>query len=205
MNVFDRQYKKYDAWYDKNRFVYLSELQALKKVLPKSGKGLEIGAGTGRFTGPLGITLGIDPSAEMLRLARQRGVNMLLGFGEDLPFLHGTFDYVAIIISMCFVNNPLKVLQESRRVLKKNGQIIIGIVDKDSFLGKFYQKKKSSFYKEANFFSVKELSGLLGSLGFQKISHYQTLFDLPEEINSVQKPCKGFGKGGFVVISGAKA
>ncbi|MCK5393245.1 MAG: SAM-dependent methyltransferase, partial [Candidatus Omnitrophica bacterium] len=114
------------------------------------------------------------------------------------------FDYTVIIISLCFVKNPLKVLQESHRILKKNSKLIIGIVDRESFLGRFYQQKKSIFYKNANFFRVKELTELLSYLDFKRISYYQTLFDLPEKVNSVQKPRKGFGDGGFVVISGEK-
>ncbi len=27
-NIFDKYYKKYDAWYDRNKFAYLSELKA---------------------------------------------------------------------------------------------------------------------------------------------------------------------------------
>ncbi len=38
-NVFDSYYKKYNAWYDKNKFAYLSELEAVKKVLPRKGFG----------------------------------------------------------------------------------------------------------------------------------------------------------------------
>jgi len=34
-NIFDKHYKRYDAWYEKHKFVYLSELEAIKKVLPK--------------------------------------------------------------------------------------------------------------------------------------------------------------------------
>jgi len=204
MNVFDSHYEKYDFWYDKYRLAYLSELKALREVIPKSGKGLEIGVGTGRFASPLGITLGIDPSLEMLKIAKSRGVNTRWGAGESLPFWSETFDYVAIIISLCFVGNPSKVLQESLRVLKKNGLIILGIIDKNSFLGKVYQKKGSIFYKEANFFSVKELTDLLISFGFKQIKHYQTLFKLPGQIKEIQEPQKGFGKGGFVVISGMK-
>jgi len=203
-NIFDKYYKKYDTWYDKNKFAYLSELAALKKVLPKRGKSLEIGVGTGRFAQALGITTGIDPSKNMIRIARKRGVDARLGFGERLPFKNSTFDYVAIIITICFVKDPQKILKESRRILKKNGKIIIGIIDKDSFLGKFYQKKKSVFYKQAKFFSIKGITDLLKNAGFSKLSYYQTLYELPGEIRSAQKPRKGFGQGGFVVISGDK-
>jgi|GEM_PF-112961 len=205
MNIFDHYYKKYDAWYDKNRVAYLSELEAIKKVLPKKGKGLEIGVGTGRFAQALGIKFGIDPSIEMLKIAKKRGINVRLGDGEHLPFKNDTFDYVAIIITICFVKDPQKVIEESRRVLKNGGRIIVGIVDKDSFLGKFYQEKKSIFYKQANFFSPVEVSNLLKEFGFEKISFYQTIFHLPEEISRLEATRKGYGKGGFAVIGARKS
>ncbi len=203
-SIFDRYYKKYDAWYDRNKFAYLSELEAIKKVLPQREKGLEIGVGTGRFAHALGIATGIDPSKNMIRIARKRGVNVRLGSGERLPFKNAAFDYVAIIITICFVNDPEKVLKETNRVLKKNGKIIIGIIDRASFLGEFYQRKKSVFYRHANFFSVKEAARLLKNTGFSKFYYYQTLHKLPSQIHSIQKPRKGFAKGGFVVIAGKK-
>lgn len=204
MNVFDRYYKKYDEWYDKNRFAYLSEIEAVKKVLPRQGKGLEIGVGTGRFAAPLGIAIGVDPSRNMIDIAEKRGVNVHRGVGEDLPFFDDTFDYAAIIITICFVRDPAKVLREARRVLKRNGRLIIGIIDKDSLLGRHYQKKKSTFYRKANFFGVREMADLLEKQGFGSSDYYQTVFGLPNEIRSVQKPKKGFGKGGFVVIVASK-
>ena len=137
-SAFDKYYNKYDAWYDKHEFAFLSEIAAIKKVLPQGKKGLEIGTGTGRFAAGLGITIGIEPSNNMLEIARSRGVDARWGFGERLPFLNGIFDYVAIIISLCFIKNQQEVLLEAARVLKKNGRIIIGIVDKKGFLGKFY-------------------------------------------------------------------
>ncbi len=203
-NIFDQYYQKYDAWYDKHKFAYLSELKAIKMVLPKKGKGLEIGIGTARFAAPLGIRYGIDPSKKMLEIAKERGVGVKLGHGEKLPFANATFDYVAIIITLCFAKGPVKVLSEARRVLRKNGKVIIGIIDKDSFLGKFYQKKKSIFYKQANFFNVREVTNLLKEAGFIRFSYYQTIFKFPDKMDSIEKPKKGFGEGGFVVISGEK-
>lgn len=203
-NVFNRYYKRYDAWYDKNKFAYLSEMETVKKVLPKKGKGLEIGVGTGRFAAPLGIQYGVDPSEKMIDIARQRGVDARLGFGERLPFKNSYFNYVAIIITLCFVKNPDEVLKEARRVLKKNGKVIIGIIDKNSFLGKFYQNKKSLFYKQANFFSAKEVISLLKGAGFNPGLCYQSIFKMPDKMDSIEKPKKGFGKGGFVVICARK-
>ena len=204
MDIFDRYCKRYDAWYEKNKFAYLSELEAIREVLPKEGRGLEVGVGTGRFAHALGIGMGIDPSKKMIDIAARRGVTVRWGFGEDLPFFENSFDYVAIIITLCFVQNPQKVLSEAGRVLKKTGKIILGIIDKDSFLGEFYQRKKSVFYKQAFFFSIKDVSELLKAVGFNKITYHQTLFNYPDRLNSIEKPQKGFGRGGFVVVSARK-
>ena len=204
MNIFDKYYKRYDRWYDKNKYAYLSELEAIRKVLPTKGRGLEIGVGTGRFAAPLGITAGIDPSKNMIRLATQRGVDARRGYGECVPFRNAAFNYVAIIITLCFVQSPKKVLKESKRVLKKNGTLIIGIIDKNSFLGTWYQKKKSAFYKKAHFFSVQEVTDLLKATRFNRFVYYQTIFKLPGTITSIEKPRKGSGKGSFVVIASRK-
>jgi ubiquinone/menaquinone biosynthesis C-methylase UbiE len=207
MNIFDTYTKEYDLWYEENRFVYLSELEVLKKVVPRKGKGLEIGVGTGRFAQPLGVSYGIDPSEKMLEIARRRGIKTFVGKGENLPFDDDEFDFVLIVITICFVDNPEQVISESRRVLKDDGRLIIGIVDKDSHLGKFYLEKKKEghrFYKEANFFSAKEIMELLKKYNFKKIVTFQTIFQPLERIKQIERPRKGFGEGGFVVICGRK-
>ena len=203
-DVFDKHCKKYDAWYDKHKFAFLSELEAIRKVLPRNEKGLEIGVGTGRFASRLGIKYGVDPSENMLKIAKKRGIDVHRAQGERLPFDSSALDYIAIIITLCFVKDPVEVLIEAKRVLKKRGKIIIGIIDKDSFLGRFYQGEKSLFYRQAHFFGVKEVTNLLKMSGFGRISYYQTIYKFPDKMNSVEKPKKGFGKGGFVVISAKK-
>jgi len=204
MKVFDTQCKQYDAWYDAHKYAFLSELAALRKVIPRDEKGLEIGVGTGRFAAELGISMGIDSSHAMLKQASARGVNVRWGVGEDIYFLNETFDFVAIITTLCFVENVRKVLEESARVLKKRGHIIIGIIDKESFLGKSYRKKKSIFYRHAHLFTIQEVTALLKKAGFRAFSYYQTITKLPEKMIAVEKPKKGFGKGGFVVVSAKK-
>jgi len=207
MTVFDTYSKEYDQWYERNKFAYLSEIEALKQVVPNNGKGLEIGVGTGRFAEPLRIAVGIDPSERMLQIARKRGIKTFIGKGENLPFGDKEFDFVLIAITLCFVDNPGQVISESRRVLKDNGKIIIGIVDRDSHLGKFYQEKKKQghrFYKVANFFSVSEVIELLTKHGFKKIITYQTIFQPIEKMKKIEHPKTNCGEGGFVVISGGK-
>jgi len=203
-SVFDRYYQEYDEWYDRHKFAYLSELEALKKVLPYKGFGLEIGVGTGRFSAVLGINVGIDPSWNMVKIAQRRGVKGVVGIGEALPFKNGRFAYVVLMVTICFVENPSLVMQETKRVLRSGGRIIIGIVDKNSFLGRKYQSKKSKFYERANLYSPEEIGKVLSNTGFQKIQYYQTLFSFPEEMTSIDRIEKGSGVGGFAVITGEK-
>jgi len=207
VNIFDKYAEKYDQWYKRNKYVYLSELKALKQAVPKSGKGLEIGVGTGRFAKPLGISIGIDPSENMLKIAKKRGINVFVGVGENLLFENEEFDYVLMVITLCFVDDPDKVIMEANRVLKKKGKLIVGIVDKNSHLGKFYQKKKKQghiFYKNAKFFSVNEVIKLFKKHKFKEINIFQTIFRPLEKIKEIEKPKEGFGEGGFVAICGKK-
>ncbi|GAH21196.1 unnamed protein product, partial [marine sediment metagenome] len=37
---------KYEDWFERNKFVYESEIQAIKELLPKVKKSIEIGVGS---------------------------------------------------------------------------------------------------------------------------------------------------------------
>lgn len=51
---------RHDGWFERHRFVYESELLAVKEQLPEGGKGSEIGVGSGRFAAPLNIKQGLS-------------------------------------------------------------------------------------------------------------------------------------------------
>ncbi len=205
-SVFDILPEKYDLWYEKNKLAYLSEVEAIKRVFPEGGKSLEVGVGSGRFASPLNIEYGIDLSLNLLLIAQKRGVKVVLGSAESLPFIGDLFDSVLICVSICFFKNPEKALSECNRVLKKGGNLTVAFVDKESFLGKFYlqKKEKSVFYKDARFFSVLEVVEMLEKSGFKDFNSVQTLFDFPENLKKPDTPLPGYGKGGFVVVSAKK-
>jgi hypothetical protein len=89
---FVRHHRRYDQWFERHRAAYRSELLAVRALLPWAGRGLEIGVGTGRFAGPLGVEFGIDPAAETLIYARARGVRVACAVAEALPFAQAAFD-----------------------------------------------------------------------------------------------------------------
>lgn len=203
---FEKHAKEYDVWFDENELVYLSELEAVRSMIPVDGTGIEIGVGTGRFAAPLGIKLGLEPSKSMASLARQRGIEVVEGEAEALPFEDGSFDFVLMVTVICFLNDEGKALSEAYRVLKPGGCIVIAFIDKNSPIGKLYEQRKNEdvFYKEATFYSVEEVSTLLQQAGFKNLSFCQTVFQEETKPGEVQKPQPGYGKGSFVVVRAKK-
>lgn len=204
--VFDRNWKEYDQWYDRHPDLYNSELQAVKKSLPSQGLGLEIGVGSGRFSAPLSIPVGLDPSLNMLRAARKRNLKVVQGRGEYLPFQKEAFHFILIVITLCFVHDPLKMLKEVNETLKKGGELILAMIDKESSWGQFYEKKASRnlFYKEARFHSVPQVLEMLRRAHLEFKNAWQTLHHPPPHIPGTEQPRKGYGQGGFVVLSAVK-
>jgi len=203
--LFDRNWENYEEWFEIHKIIYSSELKALKKVVPE-GLGLEIGVGSGRFAQPLGAKIGIDPSGNMLKLAKERGIQVIQGAGENLPFKDNTFDLVLIVVTLCFVENPVNVLSEARRVLKRGGRLIVGEINKDSQLGRFYEakKEKSEFYKIATFYSGNEIIGMFDEVGIRNLESYQTLLQPLAFSEMQEEPVTEFDKGGFIVFVGVK-
>jgi len=203
---FDNHLPEYEQWFTDNHFAFLSEIEAIRKVLPTHGKGIEIGIGSGIFALPLGIKEGCDPSAVMREKAVERGISAIDGIAENLPYKNGSIDFVLLVTTICFVDDVNKTFQEINRVLKPGGAAIVAFVDKNSPVGKVYlqEKEKSIFYKDANFFSTEEICKFLWGNGFIIDKTYQTLFGELGEVREIQQPENSSGKGSFVVIKAKK-
>lgn len=203
---FDRYADRYEGWFERNRHAYESELLAVKRLLPESGVGVEVGVGTGRFAEPLGIKVGVDPSARVGEVARRRGIEVIAGVGEDLPFRDSQFDLVLFVTTICFLDDVEGALREAHRVLKPGGATVIGFVDKNSPLGKSYQQRKGEnvFYSVATFLSVEEVVQVLERVGFKDFTFAQTIFQSLAEIDDIEPVREGYGEGSFVVVKGLK-
>ena len=203
---FEKYSEKYEDWFEKNKFVYGSEIQAIKELFPKVKKSIEIGVGSGKFAVPLGIKTGVDPSPRMRNIAQQRGIEVIDAIAEELPFKDSQFELVLMVTTICFVDNLNLTFREAYRILKLGGYLIIGFVDKDSSLGKLYQqhKEESLFYKIATFYSTKEVVYNLSRVGFKEFNFKQTIFHSLNEIKNVELVKEGYGEGSFVVIRARK-
>jgi SAM-dependent methyltransferase len=203
---FDRHYEKYESWFARNRLAYESELRAVERLVPSGGRGVEIGVGSGKFAVPLDISIGVEPSRAMREIAEARGLEVYEAVAEDLPFEDQEFDFALMVTTICFVDDVNASFREAYRILKPNGRFIIGFVDKRSPLGRVYEEHKASnvFYRDAVFYSTDEVLALLTAHGFAEPETVQTVFGNLSEIDSVQEPIPGYGKGGFIVVSAAK-
>lgn len=206
-NVFDTLTDKYDMWYDSEagRLLYESELLCLKPLVERATSMiLEIGVGTGRFAMHFSGAIGVDPSSNSLQIARKRSVKTVQAYGECLPFRDNTFGCILIVVTLCFVQNPIDVLKEAKRVLKKDGSIIIGLVPKDSPWGIFYEEKKKQghpFYREATFYTFANLKSLLKETDLKITGIRSTLLQRPYELRRIEEPDEGYVKeAGFLCI-----
>lgn len=203
---FDTHLPAYESWFIKHEAVFLSELAAIRQVLPEKAKGVEIGVGSGIFAEPLGIKEGVEPSAAMRLKALERNIHALDAVAEDLPYADASYDFALMVTTICFVDDPAQALSEACRILKPGGFLILASVDKDSPLGRQYiqNKEQSKFYKEATFFTTEELYSLLAAQGFVVEQCRQTIFGELNDITEPQQSSRGFGQGSFVVIKALK-
>ncbi|MGN0143658.1 MAG: class I SAM-dependent methyltransferase [Clostridium sp.] len=139
-------------------------------------KMLDLGCGNGNILKIINKMLstdlyGIDISKNMIREARKNlgtNVKLTVGDAENLPYNDEEFSVVLCNASFHHFPNPDIVLSEIKRVLKKDGILILG--DKTGpfdlytkIINKFLKYTKTGDYK---FYNKKEIISLIESSGF---------------------------------------
>jgi len=204
--------KRYDAWYDKpfGKSAFSLETTCIASLCKNlKHPFLEVGVGTGRFAQAFKMEYGIDVSSGVLKFAKQRGIAVTRGEGESLPFADSLFGAVFIVVTLCFVEDSVKVLKEASRVLKEDGAVILGLILKESSWANFYKKKGEAgniFYKIATFYSFKELKAMGEKAGLKIAEISSTMFQAPTE-NPLrfETPKSGYyDEAGFVAVKMAK-
>ncbi len=131
------------SFYDKWIFPWLVDLAMRNKeatryrsqIVPKAhGTVLEIGIGSGLnlpfYGSGVEQLYGLDPSAELLAMARKKAgaaafpIELLAHSSEEIPLDDGCVDTVVTTWTLCSIADPVKALQEMRRVLKPDGILL---------------------------------------------------------------------------------
>ncbi len=123
----------YDHHYDQPRGrCYHTHISTyIMSALPKGGKLLDIGCGTGlfveRYIEAGGSAIGLDISRKMIEQARRRCVacDYTIGTGEKIPFCDNSFDAVSSLLVFSYIKDPETMLNEAYRVLKPGGKIAV--------------------------------------------------------------------------------
>jgi len=174
--IYDKIAKKYDRLLAPLEKIFLSKwrLEALSN-LPENAVILEIGAGTGlnfRFYPKSRITVACEISSEMLIEAKEKGFPYLLvqADAESLPFANDSFDAGLATLVFCSISNPLNALNELRRVIKKDGKLILlEHVRPKGFLGYLFDFINIFTQKFLNDCFNRETSKIVSESGFEII------------------------------------
>jgi ubiquinone/menaquinone biosynthesis C-methylase UbiE len=187
---FNEHVAEYEEWFEKYPFVFK----------------IEVGMGTGRFSIELGIREGTEPSRNMRSLALDRGLEVMPGEADHLPFKDMHYDFVLMVFCISYFNDLSAAFTEAKRVLKNGGALIVGFIDKGSIIGKAYERRKpfSVFYKQANFYRPDKIIDELRKNGFKDLQFSQTLFHPLDEIKELEPSKPGYGEGSFVLIKAIK-
>jgi len=93
---------------------------------------LDIGCGSGRHTHLFSKkfhSTGIDTSVEMLKLAKRNGLDVVCADTCHLPFKSNSFNALLsfAVIHHLGKEDQIKAMEESKRVLKKSGKMLISV------------------------------------------------------------------------------
>ena len=118
----ERHYDRISEDYDKNINLYCQKrFFAIVKKFSK-GRVLEVGCGTGLMQNKLKGVVGMDITLSMLEKNKN---NVVCADAHSIPFKDGVFDFVYSIDVTEHVKNPSKMVEECKRVLKKNGTLVL--------------------------------------------------------------------------------
>jgi ubiquinone/menaquinone biosynthesis C-methylase UbiE len=115
-------------------------ISSIQKAVPNDNhiKILDIGCGSGRnieaYQSENIIIDGIDNSSEFVNICKKNGLNVNLNDMTNISKADDMYDYILSIASFHHLNDEgkrIKCLREMKRVLKKNGQILLSVWSKN--------------------------------------------------------------------------
>ena len=169
INIFEEFAEDYDRWFDEHREESLAELARIRNIFPvPDSRSIEVGAGSGRFAGPLGIKIGIEPSGRLGRMARDRGIEIIRGRAESLPFKDSSCSSVLSVTVVCFLDDPASSFSELNRVLQPGGPLFVAFIERGGDIHRRYLQDggKARFLSRARFYSRVEITEYLERAGF---------------------------------------
>jgi SAM-dependent methyltransferase len=120
--------KERHPWYAGRRRVLVTALDQL--ALPPGARILDAGCGAGgnlALLGRYGDPVGVDPDAQAVAAARERGLDARPGDAAAMPFDGAAFDLVCCLDVLEHVEDDVAVLRELRRVARPGAPLLVTV------------------------------------------------------------------------------
>lgn len=163
--------------------------ERIEKLINETGRKpqeislLDVGASSGTFVEiakKKGIKAnGVEPSADGIKAASIRGIDLIQSEAEKLPFPDNSFDIVHSHHVFEHLSDPLKAASEILRVLKPGGFVFIEVPNqldnirffRDRLFGRIHKRQRNiRSIHHLFFFSKLTMEGLLKKADFCKIA-----------------------------------
>lgn len=186
----------YDVGIEKNllqKMWHTRKLAEVIKLIPtnprKNPKVLDIGCSSAILTAhvarhlPKSKIVGLDSYKAAIDFAKKKypHISFVTADAHKIPFKDKSFDIIICTETLEHVVDPLGVIKEMKRILKKDGQAIISM-DSGSLpfrvVWYFWTKTKGKVWEDAHLheFNAKLLAGLIKKAGFkikkENLSHF---------------------------------
>jgi 2-polyprenyl-3-methyl-5-hydroxy-6-metoxy-1,4-benzoquinol methylase len=130
------------------------------------GKILDAGCADGRNTAGFRNVIGIDIDKNQLEIAKKKGLRCYqMNLEKRLRFKNEEFDTIVCAHVLEHLRSPFETVQEFKRILKKNGTLIIALPNSDSIC--WYSSPKHLY-----FFNHKTAKEFIERCGLRIIDYY---------------------------------
>lgn len=156
----DKTAEKFARYMKKYPELYHHLARVVKHYAPKKKPVIiDLGIGPGLLSQelhtqmPNAIIIGVDPNKKMLSLAQQNACfdtfEAKLGSSENIPVDDGSADIVVSRFSLTYWKDPKKSFSEMFRVLKKDGCVILEVINKDFPIWRLFLIKVHMLFNKA--------------------------------------------------------
>lgn len=177
-------------------------------IKPNKGKVFEIGASVGgllmSFKADGWKTSGVEPSDKAQKEANKNGIEVYLGSFEKIKLKESSYDLVVINHTLEHVDEPFKVLEKIKQILKPGGLLMIGVPNFASLKSQFLKQNWNHILpKEHKWqYSPKSLKFLIEAAGYRTVSIYTAsgIFEHQNPVKEVVNSLLGFKKRFFISL-----